>query len=94
MRFFQFLLDFFELLCIIINTTYRGVEQLVARRAHNPEVAGSNPASATKGQSLIFKACRPGISGFFFIRIMIFPINFPYIVHIASFEFMTKAAKF
>ena len=26
---------------------YRGVEQLVARRAHNPEVAGSNPASAT-----------------------------------------------
>ena len=61
---------------------------------HNPEVAGSNPASATKGQSLIFKACRLGISGFFFIRIMIFPINFPYIVHIASFEFMTKAAKF
>ena len=27
---------------------YRGVEQLVARRAHNPEVAGSSPASATK----------------------------------------------
>ncbi len=27
---------------------YRGVEQLVARRAHNPEVAGSNPVSATK----------------------------------------------
>ena len=26
---------------------YRGVEQLVARRAHNPEVAGSSPASAT-----------------------------------------------
>jgi hypothetical protein len=25
----------------------RGVEQLVARRAHNPEVAGSNPAPAT-----------------------------------------------
>ncbi len=32
---------------IIINP-YRGVEQLVARRAHNPEVAGSNPVSATK----------------------------------------------
>ena len=27
---------------------YRGVEQLVARRAHNPEVVGSSPASATK----------------------------------------------
>ena len=25
---------------------YRGVEQLAARRAHNPEVAGSSPASA------------------------------------------------
>ena len=27
--------------------SYRGVEQLVARRAHNPEVAGSSPVSAT-----------------------------------------------
>ena len=27
---------------------YRGVEQLAARRAHNPEVAGSSPAAATK----------------------------------------------
>ena len=26
----------------------RGVEQLVARRAHNPEAAGSNPVPATK----------------------------------------------
>ena len=35
-------------LCISIkNTRYRGVEQLVARRAHNPEVARSNRASAT-----------------------------------------------
>ena len=25
---------------------YRGVEQLVARRAHNPEVVGSNPSPA------------------------------------------------
>jgi S-adenosylmethionine decarboxylase len=31
----------------IITIDYRGVEQLVACRAHNPEVAGSNPASAT-----------------------------------------------
>ena len=27
---------------------YRGVEQLVARRAHNPEVAGSSPVPATR----------------------------------------------
>ena len=27
---------------------YRGVEQLAARRAHNPEVGGSSPSSATK----------------------------------------------
>jgi len=27
---------------------YRGVEQLAARRAHNPKVVGSNPAPATK----------------------------------------------
>ncbi len=29
------------------RTKYRGVEQLVARRAHNPEVVGSSPAPAT-----------------------------------------------
>ena len=29
------------------DCTYRGVEQLEARRAHNPEVVGSSPASAT-----------------------------------------------
>ena len=38
---------------------YRGVEQLVARRAHNPEVGGSSPSPATKrdnssGLSLFF----------------------------------------
>ena len=26
---------------------YRGMEQLVARRAHNPKVVGSSPSSAT-----------------------------------------------
>ena len=32
------------------------VEQLVARRAHNPKVAGSNPAPATQniGPQIIF----------------------------------------
>ena len=29
------------------SKAYRGVEQLEARRAHNPEVVGSSPASAT-----------------------------------------------
>ena len=29
------------------KTSYRGVEQMVARRAHNPEVAGSSPVPAT-----------------------------------------------
>ena len=30
------------------ETQYRGVEQLVARRAHNPKVRGSSPLPATK----------------------------------------------
>ena len=30
-----------------VKIQYRGVEQLVARRAHNPKVVGSNPAPAT-----------------------------------------------
>ena len=38
---------------------YRGVEQLVARRAHNPEVVGSNPSPATteKTQFTIGELC-------------------------------------
>ena len=31
----------------VYSVLYRGVEQLVAHRAHNPKVAGSNPAPAT-----------------------------------------------
>ena len=34
---------------------YRGVEQLEARRAHNPEVVGSSPASATKIQPFLIR---------------------------------------
>ena len=34
-----------------MHEEYRGVEQLEARRAHNPEVVGSSPASATKGNT-------------------------------------------
>ena len=32
---------------------YRGVEQLVARRAHNPEAGGSSPSPATKMPQLL-----------------------------------------
>ena len=31
----------------VIKIKYRGVEQLAARRAHNPKVDGSSPSSAT-----------------------------------------------
>ena len=34
-------------------STYGGVEQLVARKAHNLEVVGSSPASAIMGTNLI-----------------------------------------
>ena len=33
----------------------RGVEQLVARRAHNPKVAGSSPVPATKKNATLYK---------------------------------------
>ena len=36
-----------------MRAEYRGVEQLVARRAHNPEVVGSSPASATKSVTVV-----------------------------------------
>jgi hypothetical protein len=35
--------------------SHRGVEQLVARRAHNPKVAGSNPVPATSKAQLLFR---------------------------------------
>ena len=47
---------------------YRGVEQLEARRAHNPEVVGSSPASATikttvfKGKTVVFLCKKFGLS--------------------------------
>ena len=44
--------DKFGMVCYTIQALkecaeHRGVEQLEARRAHNPEVVGSSPASAT-----------------------------------------------
>ena len=35
-----------------VPNKYRGVEQLVARRAHNPEVRGSSPLSATNERTV------------------------------------------
>ncbi len=32
-------------------TLHRGIEQLVARRAHNPEVGGSSPSPATQADN-------------------------------------------
>ena len=37
---------------LIFAVQYRGVEQLVARRAHNPEAGGSSPSPATRKRSL------------------------------------------
>ena len=36
----------------VSGTIYRGVEQLVARRAHNPEAVGSSPIPATRKKHL------------------------------------------
>ena len=33
---------------VFYKSVYRGVEQLAARRAHNPEVVGSSPTAATR----------------------------------------------
>jgi hypothetical protein len=44
------LLRFKFYICIQLH---RGMEQLVARRAHNPKVIGSSPVPATKKKALI-----------------------------------------
>ncbi len=36
----------------IFAVQYRGIEQLVARRAHNPEAGGSSPPPATKRKQM------------------------------------------
>ena len=40
-----------------MQTIYRGVEQLAARWAHNPKVAGSSPAPATIAKQGCFQPC-------------------------------------
>ena len=52
-----------------MSIKYRGMEQLVARRAHNPKVVGSSPAPATKlnrssGVVVNMPACHAGDRGF------------------------------
>jgi hypothetical protein len=51
---------------------------LVARRAHNPEVVGSNPISATKDRPLTLFAFLEPVLTVFFFYLRKFPINFPY----------------
>ncbi len=50
----------------IFAVQYRGVEQLVARWAHNPKVAGSSPALATIKaiRNGCFFVCNSIIQGF------------------------------
>ena len=45
-----------------IFVIYRGMEQLVARRAHNPKVGGSNPSPATRSNPVL----KPG---FFYVHL-------------------------
>ena len=53
----------------ITSTSYRrGVEQLVARRAHNPEAEGSSPSPATKIISLK-PSCPKGFSVLHFLEV-------------------------
>ena len=49
--FLKYFFVFWEKL-YIFAVPNRGVEQSVARRAHNPEVVGSSPASATTKQKV------------------------------------------
>ena len=53
-----------------LKKKHRGVEQLVARQAHNLEVARSNPASATKQKRSANQLIRA-----FFIRDPLFHLS-------------------
>jgi hypothetical protein len=48
-----------------------GVEQLVARRAHNPKVAGSSPAPATKANATVIKRSSE-MNSFFAFKVFVF----------------------
>ena len=49
---FQILIDKKNISGYITNTSRRWVEQLAARRAHNPEAVGSSPTPAIEGLHL------------------------------------------
>ena len=52
----------------------RGVEQLAARRAHNPKVVGSNPASATNDMYAHVYGVRTISVGVYFLRIVFYAV--------------------
>ena len=54
---------------IIFANLNRGVEQLVARWAHNPKVAGSSPVPATKQDGSVFLLVR------FLFPLSLLPVN-------------------
>ena len=57
-NFLQRYLIYYKIPRTFVIQLNRGVEQLVARRAHNPEVAGSSPVSATKHKTCKYHTCR------------------------------------
>ncbi len=64
-------------------SSYRGVEQLVARRAHNPEVAGSSPVSATRQRTLKPQRFQ---GSFYAIWAGVFPLFFPLQIFKGNFQ--------
>ena len=48
-----------------LRRLHRGVEQMVARRAHNPKVVGSSPASATKSDTAVDTIVSTAVSLFY-----------------------------
>ena len=62
-------------ICFDVNLpSYRGVEQLVARRAHNPKVVGSSPAPATKTIKRLYFYT---VHEFLLFIAFFYPISFP-----------------
>lgn len=55
-------------------TRYRGVEQLVARQAHNLEVVGSSPSSATIEKRLFYSTfCNIGVFAIHGVFLKMYP---------------------
>ncbi len=56
-----------------IKKIHRGVEQLVAHRAHNPEAVGSNPTPATNE-----KPCVSDEAQGFFVPLLVLTVTLPF----------------